>query len=234
MRCRMTRGTPCRSGIQKNSNPRKEAPSCWGETAEPAQMGLLRRHRRWNFPASWAAPEKTVLRPPASGRHTPSHPHSGTTVPHPDSAVSPLAQTTGPGVSADTHWRGRARPCRPEASQSRDGRLGHPCPKYLPSAICESGRKGPVVDTQAQHVQQPRMVHVVKEVLIQPLSGSHTVRIEVCDRGPHPMPPVRGDSRNCTPENPAHRWPLTASHRRVAPTCLPAREFRGPFRAVGF
>src|SRR2546429_2074918 len=39
------------------------------------------------------------------------------------------------------------------------------------------------------------------------------------------MPPVRGDSRNCTLENPAHRLPLTASHRPVAPACLPGREF---------
>ena len=66
-----------------------------------------------------------------------------TTVPHPDSVVSPLAQTTGPGHSADTHWRGRASPGRPEAPQSRDGRLGHPGPKYLPSAIGESGGERP-------------------------------------------------------------------------------------------
>src|SRR5262249_3216910 len=36
------------------------------------------------FPAFWATPERTVPRPPASGRHTPSHPHIGTTVLLPD------------------------------------------------------------------------------------------------------------------------------------------------------
>src|SRR5262249_20849589 len=42
--------------------------------------------------------------------------------------------------------------------------------------------------------------------------------------GPHPAPPVRGDSRNYNPENPAHRLLSTASHRPVAPACLPGRE----------
>jgi hypothetical protein len=39
------------------------------------------------------------------------------------------------------------------------------------------------------------------------------------------MPLVRGDSRNGTPESPAHRWPSTASPRLVAPGYLRAPVF---------
>src|SRR5215510_6411975 len=36
-------------------------------------------------------------------------------------------------------------------------------------------------------------------------------------RGPPPARRVRGDRRTCPPDNLAHRWPCTASHRPVAP-----------------
>src|SRR5216683_6752012 len=65
----------------------------------------------------------------------------------------------------------------------------------------------------------------------QPLPGSHTVRIggQRCDLGPPPTPPVRRASRNDNPESPAHRLRSIASHRPVAPVCLPGRAFLGAF-----
>src|SRR5262245_13153954 len=116
------------------------------------------------FPAFWAAPERTVPRPPASGRHTPSHPHIGTTVLLPDSVVSPLSQTTGRGRSADTHLQGRGRPCRLGSPGLGMDDLTIRVHNTGLQPFADQVEKGPVVETQAQHVQQPRMVHVIERL----------------------------------------------------------------------
>src|SRR5215813_13525552 len=78
------------------------------KTAEPAQMGLLWSHLEVEFRQPFGQhPKKTVPRPPASGRHTPSHPHIGTTVLLPDCVLAPLSHTPGRGRSADSHLQGR-------------------------------------------------------------------------------------------------------------------------------
>src|SRR6266446_539898 len=74
---------------EKLESQKGEAPlRAWVKTAEPAQMGFLWCHLEVEFRQPFGQhSKKTVPRPPASGRHTPSHPHSGTTVPHPDRVV---------------------------------------------------------------------------------------------------------------------------------------------------
>src|SRR5262249_37549725 len=75
-------------------------------------------------PAFWAAPEKTVPRPPASGRHTPSHQHIGTAVLPPDSVVSPLAQTICPGQKC------RVPPNRAPPGEQAHGSTGRAGPAH--------------------------------------------------------------------------------------------------------
>jgi hypothetical protein len=191
-------------------------------TAEPAPMGLRRRPPGGGIaPASGAAPATTVLRPPASGRPPPSPPPSGPTVPHPARVVAPLAPPTGPGPRAEPQGRGRARPRRPEAAQAREGRPGHPCPHALPAAMCASGGARPGRrDASAPCPTAPSGPWGPRRLGSQPRSGRHPVRIggRRCGRGPHPPPPVRGDRRHGPPAPPAPSAPVTAAHRRVAPT----------------
>lgn len=181
-------------------------------------------------PASGAAPATTVLRPPASGRPPPSPPPSGPTLPHPARGVAPRAPPTGPGPRAEPQGRGRARPRRPEASQAREGRPGHPCPHALPAAMCASGGARPGRrDASAPCPTAPSGPWGPRRLGSQPRSGRHPVRLggRRCGRGPPPPPPVRGDRRHGPPAPPAPRGPVTAAHRRVAPPCRPARACRG-------
>ena len=123
-------------------------------------------------PACWAAPETTVPRPPASGRHTPSHQPIGTAVLPPDSVVSPLAQTLCPGPSAESHPTGRHKGSRPMEAQAELGlrtvrcrppyeevrllrRLGHRL-RQPPMGRSTSG----IVDGQAHRVR-PQLSRVL-------------------------------------------------------------------------
>ena len=158
-------------------------------------------------PAAGAAPTPTVRRPPARGR-PPRPTPSGTTVLLPDSVVLLLFQTICPGPSAETPGRGRARPCRPEASPSRDGRLGPPCPPSLPAAIGEAGRARPGRrSASATGPTAPDGPGGPSSLGAQPLSGNPPVRRggHRGGRRPPPSPPVRGDRRPGTPAHPAHR-----------------------------
>ena len=59
--------------------------------------------------------------------------------------------------------------------------------------------------------------------------GDAPLHARVKTTTPHPTPHARVDSRNCPPENPAHRLPSTASHRLVVPVYL-----RAPVCLVAF
>src|SRR5262245_35355448 len=98
--------------------------------------------------------------------------------------------------------------------------------------LTDQVEQGPVVDTQAQHVQQPRMVHMLEEALaISLYQVAIPSVLEVKGEGADRIqrPPSGAIAVTTLQKRLLLRLLSTAAHRLVAPACLPGREFLRAF-----